>query len=333
VILSDYAKGLLTAELCRQVIELAAKAGKPVLVDPKRADFSIYNGARLISPNLKEMALVMDVDVVDDAGAEAVCTAALERFDFSAILLTRGASGMSLVERDGEAFHIGSQAKSVYDVSGAGDTVVSTVAAGLAVNLGLLDAVELANHAAGVVVGKAGTGTVSQRELRATLGHVSLRQPHGLGDALERVQIWRDGEQTIGFTNGCFDLLHLGHLHALEEAKKRCDKLIVGVNSDASVRSLKGAQRPIQDQQTRARVLACLEFCDLVVVFDEDTPQHLIERLMPDILFKGEDYRGKAIAGASAVEENGGRVELIPLLPGNSTSQTIERINGKSSQP
>ena len=328
LILSDYAKGLLSPALCRQLIAMAKKAGKPVLVDPKSADFSVYGGASLVSPNLKEMEKVTGLLASDDDSAEALCRSVLEKFDVAAVLLTRGAAGMSLVEQSADqAFHIGSQAKSVYDVSGAGDTVISTIAAGLAVDLGLADAVELANHAAGIVVAKTGTGTVSRRELRHALGQVSLRQPSSLQDALERIQIWKDSCKTIGFTNGCFDLLHLGHLHSLEEAKKHCDILIVGVNSDASVKQLKGPGRPIQDQMTRARILSCLEFCDAVIIFGEETPRQLIEQLVPDILFKGADYESKPIAGSDVVETNGGRVVLIPLLPGNSTTQTIARLN------
>ncbi len=330
VILSDYAKGLLIPDLCRKLIKLAKEAGKPVLVDPKNADFSIYNGATLVSPNLREIERATGTAARDDAHAERVCGSILESFDFANILLTRGAAGMSLLTRGAKkALHVTSRAKSVYDVSGAGDTVISTIAAGLAAGLDMPDAVVLANHAAGIVVAKTGTGTVSRRELRLALGQLSLRQPTNLEDALERIQIWRDAGKTIGFTNGCFDLLHLGHLHSLEQAKKHCDILIVGVNSDASVKILKGEGRPVQDQITRARILSCLEFCDLAVIFDEETPRQLIAQLIPDILFKGVDYKGKPIAGSDVVEANGGQVMLLDMLPDISTTHTITRMTKK----
>lgn len=333
LVLSDYAKGLLTPNLCRTLIGLANEAGKPVLVDPKNTDFSVYAGATLVSPNLKEMEQVTGIHASDDSGAETVCKTLLDTYDFSAVLLTRGAAGMSLMQREGhETFHIGSQAKSVYDVSGAGDTVISTIAAGLAVGIALQDGVVLANHAAGIVVGKTGTGTVSRRELRGALGQVSQRMPSPLDDALERIQIWREMGKTIGFTNGCFDLLHLGHLHSLEEAKKHCDILIVGVNSDESVKILKGEGRPIQDQATRAGLLSSLAFCDLVVVFEEETPEQLIAKLGPDVLFKGADYEGKPIAGSDIVEAKGGQVILLDLVPDVSTTQTIARMTASETE-
>ncbi len=327
VILSDYAKGLLTSDMCHDLIDRAGKAGKKILVDPKNPDFAVYGGAHLICPNSLEMAAVTGIEATDNNLAERACRAVLDQFDISAIALSRGAAGISLLERDQKsAIHIASRAQAVYDVSGAGDTVISAIAVGLVSNLALPEAVELANRAAGIVVGKVGTGIVSRRELRVALGNTSHRHPVDTEEAIDRVGIWRETGNRIGFTNGCFDILHLGHLHSLEEARKHCDKLVVGVNSDSSVKILKGEGRPIQDQATRARILASLEMCDLVVIFDNETPKDLIAQLLPNVLFKGADYEGKEVVGAAIVEKNGGEVILLPLIPETSTTATIARM-------
>lgn len=327
VILSDYAKGLLTPDMCRELIDRAGRAGKKVLVDPKNPDFAVYEGAHLVCPNLAEIAAVTGINAVNDDLAEQACRDVLDRFALVSIVLSRGASGISLLERTAKtAIHIASRAQAVYDVSGAGDTVISTIAVGLVANLDLARAVELANRAAGIVVGKVGTGIVSKQELRIALGNTSHRHPVDAQEALDKIGIWRETGNQIGFTNGCFDILHLGHLHSLEQARKLCDKLVVGVNSDSSVKILKGEDRPIQDQATRARILASLEMCDLVVIFDEETPKDLIAKLLPNVLFKGADYEGREIVGADIVKKNGGEIKLLSLVPETSTTATIARL-------
>ncbi|WP_376802016.1 D-glycero-beta-D-manno-heptose-7-phosphate kinase [Candidatus Raskinella chloraquaticus] len=328
VILSDYGKGVLEGKVAEAVITAAIAAGKPVFVDPKTDDFNRYRGASLVSPNRKEILAATGIAANDDASAERACRAALERFDIAAILLTRSEQGMTLLKRGGQAFHVHALARQVFDVSGAGDTAIATVAAGVASGLPLELAVHLGNAAAGIVVAKPGTATLSVGELRHALHLDQSHRPQALTAALDRVRIWRAQGLVIGFTNGVFDLLHGGHLNSLEQAAAQCDVLIVGVNSDASTRRLKGPTRPVQDEQTRARLIACLDFCDLSIVFDEDTPARLIEALLPDRLFKGADYAGRHVVGADVVTANGGKVVLLPLVEGVSTSATVKRIQG-----
>lgn len=327
LILSDYAKGVLTPQVCSGLVAIAREAGVPVLVDPKRSDLDAYGAVSLISPNAKELAEITGMKVHSDEEAARACARVLDTFDtVGAVLATRGEAGMTLLERGGEAFHVPALARSVYDVSGAGDTVIATVAAGLSAGLTLVDAVRLGNAAAGIAVGKAGTSTVNREELRHGLGIDPPHRPVGRAQAAAICAGQRQAGRTIGFTNGCFDLVHAGHLHSLEYARSRCDFLVVGVNSDASVRRLKGADRPVQDEASRARLLASLRFCDLVVIFGEDTPAELIGAIEPDVLFKGADYEGKDVVGSDIVQARGGRVELIPLLEGHSTTRLVGKL-------
>lgn len=325
VVLSDYAKGVLDRECIAGIVAAARAAGKPVVIDPKKADAAAFAGASLITPNIEEMAQLSGIRADSDEAAVTACRALLERSEIEGVLLTRGEAGMTLVTRtEAEPLHVRAAALRVFDVTGAGDTVIATLATALAVGVPMADAVRLANAAAGIVVAKPGTATVSPQELRQALGAARVAGIAEAADAAETARRWKSERLKVGFTNGCFDLLHQGHLFSLEQAARRCDRLIVGVNGDASVKRLKGPGRPVQDAATRAAVLAALRFVDLVVVFDEDTPEALIGDLLPDVLFKGADYEGRAIAGAAAVEAAGGRVELLPLLPGHSTSATIK---------
>ena len=328
LVLSDYAKGVLDAGTISALIAAAKAAGVPVIVDPKKADAAIFAGATLLTPNTEEMAAFSGIRIDSNESAEAACRRVLERVAVEAILVTRGEAGMTLVERDAEPFHAGAETHRVFDVTGAGDTVIATLAAALAAGEALIDAVRLANTAAGIVVTKPGTAVVHPNELRRALGAPGAAGVADRGAAAEQVALWREQGLKVGFTNGCFDLLHRGHLHSLDQAARRVDRLVVGVNGDASVTRLKGAGRPIQDLATRSAVLAALRFVDLVVPFDEDTPARLIEALKPDVLFKGADYAGKEVVGAGFVEANGGRVELLPLLEGHSTSETVGRVQG-----
>lgn len=326
VILSDYAKGVLEGGVAEAVIAAALTAGKPVFVDPKTNDFNRYRGASLVSPNRKEIAAATGIAANDDESAEAACREALRRFDIAAILLTRSEQGMTLLPRHGDVFHVHTHAREVFDVSGAGDTAIATLAAGVATGLALPDAVRLGNAAAGVVVGKHGTATLSADELCQALHLDHPHRPVSLAHALDQVRRWRAQGRSIGFTNGVFDLLHGGHLNSLEQAAARCDVLIVGVNSDASTKRLKGSTRPIQDEHTRARLIACLDFCDLAIIFEDDTPARLIEAIVPDILFKGADYAHSVVVGADVVIAHGGEVVLLPLVEGVSTTATVARM-------
>ncbi|MEM8878211.1 MAG: D-glycero-beta-D-manno-heptose-7-phosphate kinase [Pseudomonadota bacterium] len=333
VLLSDYAKGVLGAGVSAAIIAAAKQAGKAVLVDPNNRDLNVYAGADLISPNLRELETVTGLSAGDDGAAEKACRTLLDSHDLGAILLTRGEAGMTLAPRDGAPMHFRAEARSVYDVSGAGDTVIATLAAGLAAGLELKDAVALGNTAAGIAVGKAGTSTVSPYELRHQLGIDAPHRPLALEEAKAIVEGSRDSGKVIGFTNGCFDLLHEGHLYSLEQAKRACDVLVVGVNADTSVHRLKGSGRPIQNEMTRARVLACLDHTDIVIVFAEETPHDLIAAIQPDILFKGEDYENQEVVGADVVTARGGRVQLIPMIAGVSTSRTVEKMQVEPTKP
>ncbi|MFQ5785722.1 MAG: D-glycero-beta-D-manno-heptose-7-phosphate kinase [Alphaproteobacteria bacterium] len=330
VVLSDYAKGVLADNVVGAVIEAARAAGKPVVVDPKGGDFTRYRGATVLTPNRRELVAATGMAADDDASVAAGATALIERCGVRAAVVTRGRDGLTLVERDGAAEHLTAEAREVYDVSGAGDTLLATLAAALGRGAALAEAAQLANSAAGIVVGKLGTAVVFADELLHALhanewSAIEARIATRAG-AIEQVERWRHDGERVGFTNGCFDLLHPGHVSLLAQAKAACDHLVVGLNSDASVTRLKGPDRPIQSEAARSQVLASLASVDLVVVFEEDTPTALLEALRPDLLVKGADYTLDEVVGGDFVRSYGGRVMLAKLAPGYSTSDTIARI-------
>lgn len=332
VLLSDYGKGVLSGKgataVLAHVIAAGNAAGKPVVVDPKGTDYSRYRGADLLTPNRNELheATRMPVDT-DDAIIDAA-RHLIDSCGVGGVLVTRGADGMTLVSRAGDPVHMPALAREVFDVSGAGDTVVAVIAAGLAVNRDAASAAELANVAAGIVVGKAGTAVVQRDELTQVLtGALDGRSRVFSREALiDHVAGWRQSGLTVGFTNGCFDLLHPGHISLLGQAAASCDRLVVAINTDASVARLKGPNRPVQNETARALVLASLASVDAVVAFDEDTPLALIEQLLPDLLVKGADYAHAEVVGGDIVEAHGGRVILARLEEGFSTTATIARI-------
>ncbi|MBK5956766.1 bifunctional heptose 7-phosphate kinase/heptose 1-phosphate adenyltransferase [Rhodoplanes elegans] len=330
VVLSDYAKGVLTPRVVRGVIARAKALGKPVIVDPKGRDFAVYRGATLITPNRKELGEasrrpLADLDTVAVAAEELRRTA-----ESDALLVTLSEEGMLLKEAGRSAVHVPAAPVRVRDVSGAGDTVVAVLALMLATEAGFEAAMRAANAAAAVVVGKRGTATVSVLELRSQLlpaAALASEEKIVFDHALlgERVAAWRKQGLRIGFTNGCFDILHPGHVRVLSQARAACDRLVVGLNSDASVKRLKGEGRPIQDVVARADVLAALEAVDLVAVFEEDTPIELIKRLRPNVLIKGSDYRVDQVVGHDVVASYGGEVVLVDLVPGHSTTGILKK--------
>jgi D-beta-D-heptose 7-phosphate kinase / D-beta-D-heptose 1-phosphate adenosyltransferase len=328
-VLSDFQKGLLTGEVPAQLIAAARESGRPVIVDPKGPDYSRYAGADVIMPNRTDLAEATGMRVDTEAAVVAAATALRQRHGFGAVVVTRGNDGMTLLDASG-AWHFPAEAAEVFDIAGAGDTAAATLAAGLAARLDLPVAVRLANIAAGVVVGKIGTAVVRESDLLAALSPQggAFRKIVSRESAVEHVQRWHHKGWRVGFTNGCFDLLHPGHLRLLEEAREACDRLVVGLNSDASVRRLKGADRPVQPEAARAAVLASLASVDLVTVFDEDTPEALIEAVHPDLLVKGANYTLDQVLGAEQVRGWGGRVVLAELVPGHSTTATVERMRG-----
>jgi len=337
VVLSDYAKGVLTPHVIRSVMDAARALGKPVIVDPKARDYTVYRGATVITPNRKELSDATRHSTAT-IGEVAAASALLAReIGSQAILVTLSEEGLMLHVRDAQAVHIPAYPVKIRDVSGAGDTVVATLAVLLALGADFETAARTANAAASVVVGKRGTASVSPAELRARLlpAAVLAAEEKIIFDWAqldERVAEWSKHDLRIGFTNGCFDLLHPGHVHLLTQARGACDRLIVGLNSDASVARLKGADRPIQDVHARALVLAALEAVDLVVVFEQDTPLELLHRVRPRVLVKGADYRPDEVVGRSLVEADGGQVVLIDVLPGHSTSAIVRKSAGPSNR-
>ena len=330
VILSDYAKGVLSFDVIRAVIEGAQALGKAVIVDPKGDDYSFYRGATLITPNRKELAEATRQPAQTDGGIAAAAAILFEKLDCEAVLATLGEAGMTLVVRGGQPIHVPAYPVKILDVSGAGDTVVAALATFLSLGADYEEAVRAANAAASVVVGKRGTATVTAAELRdRILPAATLAPEHKIvaeGAALDRrLAQWRGEGLRIGFTNGCFDLLHPGHVKVLTEARAACDRLVVGLNSDASAKRLKGPDRPVQNQTARAEVLAALEAVDAVAVFDEDTPLELIRRVRPNVLVKGADYRVEEVVGRDVVEAAGGEVILVGLAPGHSTTDILRR--------
>jgi len=329
VVLSDYAKGALTPRVIRAVIDKAHELGKPVVVDPKGRDYTIYKGATLITPNRQELADATRRPAQTEDEIAAAAADLGRALGTKAVLVTRSEAGMTLVG-EGTAIHIPAYAVRVRDVSGAGDTVVAVLAVMLAMRADFESAMRAANAAAAVVVGKRGTATLSVAELRSRILPAATLAPEekivfdwALLD--EHLASWRRQNLRIGFTNGCFDLLHPGHVKLLAGARAVCDRLVVGLNGDASVTRLKGAGRPVQPVQARAEVLAALEAVDLVVVFDEDTPERLIARVKPSVLVKGSDYTREQVVGRDVVEALGGEVILIEIVPGHSTSAMVER--------
>lgn len=324
VVVSDYGKGALTTRLISRVIASARAAGKPVVVDPKGPDYRVYRGASMLTPNRRELAEASRMMDRNDGEIVAAARQIVTRCEIDSVLVTRGGDGMTLV--DGEnVHHLAAEAREVFDVSGAGDTVVAAVAAALAAGLDTGAAAGLANVAAGIVVAKSGTAVASADEIVDALRADELKSVE-LPVALDRLSTWRAQGMTIGFTNGCFDLIHPGHVSLLSQARRACDRLIVGLNSDSSTRRLKGDDRPVQSEVARSAVLGSLASVDLVVIFDDDTPIEIIEALRPDVLVKGADYRVDQVVGGDLVQSYGGRILLATLEPDHSTTATISRI-------
>lgn len=331
VVLSDYAKGVLTPRVIRAIIDGARQRGVPVVVDPKGHDYGVYRGATLITPNAKELAAAVHrpLDSEDDIAAAAAELA--HSIGCEAVLVTRSEHGMTLQAAGETPVHVPAYPVKVRDVSGAGDTVAAVMTVLLAAKVPFEPAMRAANAAAAVVVGKRGTATVTLAELRHRVLPAASLAPE---DKIvfdwsvldDRLADWRRGGLRIGFTNGCFDLLHRGHVRLMAEARAACDVLIVGLNSDASTRRLKGNGRPINPAESRADVLAALEAVDLVVVFEQDTPLELIKRVRPTVLIKGADYKREEVVGHDVVEGMGGRVVLVDLVPGHSTTNIVRRV-------
>ena len=329
VLLSDYAKGVLTARVIRNVIDAARKLGKRVIVDPKSLNFAIYRGATLLTPNRKEFAEATRSRADTPAAIAAAAPDVMQLADCEAMLVTQGEHGMTLVTRGGQSIHVPAHPVKVRDVTGAGDTVAAMLAVALAAGADWETALRSASAAAAVAVSKTGTAIVTLQEWRRKiLPHAFLAAEEKIvsaGDLDAQLMDWRKQGLRVGFTNGCFDILHPGHVKVLTAARGACDRLIVGLNSDASTKRLKGEGRPVQNERARAEVLAALEAVDLVVIFEEDTPLKLITQIMPSVLVKGGDYTREQVVGHEIVAANGGEVLLVDIMPGHSTTSLVDR--------
>ncbi len=335
VILSDYAKGTLTEAVTQAAIAAALAAGKPVLVDPKSKSFGKYHGSTVLTPNRHELQLAAGSPCVTDEQIVEAAAGILVAGNCSALVVTRGKDGMSVFDVDQPPVHLRTVAREVFDVSGAGDTAIACLALGIASKSPAVEAARLANVAAGIVVGKYGTACVTPGEIVAWLEQSSRgdesAKNFSLAGVMQTVQHWRQLGLRIAFTNGCFDLLHPGHVSLLQQARRTADRLIVGLNSDLSVRRIKGPGRPVQSEVARATVLASLKTVDAVAIFEADTPIELIEALQPDVLVKGADYSVNNVVGADLVLRRGGQVVLAELVPAHSTTNTIKGMTAANS--
>ena len=330
ILLSDYAKGVVSDAVIAQAIAAARSTGVPVVVDPKGRDFARYGAVDLIKPNASELAGATGLPVETDEEVEAALAALLATSTAKAVVVTRAGKGMSLMRRDGPVAHFPGRAREVFDVSGAGDTGLAALGLAMGAGTSLETAVEFAILASGVVVGKAGSAVVSPAELidaemsqHAASAHAKVMP---LDDLAHVVGGWKRQGLKVGFTNGCFDILHRGHVAYLAQARSWCDRLVVALNTDASVRLLKGEGRPINDLDSRAVVIGGLQSVDRVTAFDDPTPLALIERLRPDVLIKGADYTREGVVGGDLVESWGGVVRLATFEDGYSTTRTIEKM-------
>ena len=333
IVISDYSKGFLSPNVLEGLIAVGGQWGVPILVDPKSSDLTRYRGATVLKPNVHELEAVIGRKLKEDLEADltAVSGSLLETADVEALIVTLGEKGMGVFSRQAEPFFVPTSVREVFDVSGAGDTVIAALALSLAAGASFHDAVHVANEAAGIAVGKSGVAIVEPKELASRFAPGGGDKILSRQELVNRVAWWRMQDQKVVLTNGCFDLLHVGHVHLLREAAAQGDVLIVAINSDDSVRRLKGGNRPLIAADERAALLAALNSVDSVVVFDEDTPRELLEEVRPDILVKGGDYREDQVVGRRMIADWGGSVVLIPLVPDRSTSSLVERIRSMDS--
>lgn len=329
ILMSDYLKGLLTQDFCQGIIKMAKSFNIPVIIDVKDPKYGKYYGATLLKPNLNELRVLTNMKAETDKEIVEAANELRKRSNCKYVLATLGAKGMVLVG-DGEPYFVKSLAREVFDVSGAGDTTIAYLATCMANGMPIREAVDIANYAAGIQVGKVGTSSVYWQEVRDLISN----EDHGVSHKIltnEDVACFRkdNAQKKIVFTNGCFDILHVGHKRYLQKAATLGDLLIVGVNSDASVKRLKGPSRPVNNEQDRAEMLSAMGFIDYVVIFDEDTPYELIKKIQPDVLVKGGDYKPEEVVGRDIVEARGGKLELISFVEGKSTTNIINKINNK----
>ena len=329
VIISDYNKGLITKNLLKRIVSFANKNKKPVIIDPKSTDFDKYKGATIVTPNIKELELVVKKKLNSDKEIINISKKLIFKFNFKHLLITMGKSGMMLISKNNKnVIKFAAEAKEVFDVSGAGDTVASFIAAGIGSSLKIEEVIKIANIAAGVVVGKTGTSVAHLSEILLAINknNYHLSKVMNLNETIKVINFWKEKKEKIGFTNGCFDYLHPGHVSLFKQAKKKCSKLIVAVNSDNSVVKNKGPLRPKQKLNTRLQILNSIPFIDLIIVFSDKTPLNIIKKIKPHLLIKGSDYRESQIVGAKEVKKYGGKILRAKTLKNFSSSIIIDEI-------
>ena len=329
VIISDYNKGLITKNLLKRIVSFANKNKKPVIIDPKSTDFDKYKGATIVTPNIKELELVAKKKLNSDKEIINISKKLIFKFNFKHLLITMGKSGMMLISKNNKnVIKFDAEAKEVFDVSGAGDTVASFIAAGIGSSLKIEEVIKIANIAAGVVVGKTGTSVADLSEILLAINknNYHLSKVMNLNETIKVINFWKEKKEKIGFTNGCFDYLHPGHVSLFKQAKKKCSKLIVAINSDKSIKNNKGPLRPKQKLNIRLQVLNSIPYIDLIIVFSEKTPIEIIKKIKPNLLVKGSDYKENQIIGAKEVKKNKGKILRAKILSNFSSSNIIDEI-------
>ena len=329
IVLSDYNKGILTENLIKQIIKIARAKKKILIVDPKKKDFSSYAGATFITPNLKELKKATNASGIstksnEDSLVLKLSKQIIKKFNFEAVITTRSSNGISVLTDTGSFFNLPSEAKEVFDVSGAGDTVLAYLSSSISKGESLESSIKISNLAAGLAVAKFGTSIVTIDEIDKI--KQIKNNKNVTNQNISKILKNYDGDKIIGFTNGCFDLLHTGHISYLKSAKQKCDILILGLNSDKSIKKLKGKSRPIVEQKDRVEILSSISFVDKIIIFDEVTPIKLIKKIKPNIIFKGKDYKKKDVVGFHESKKWNGRVILIDFIRNKSTTKLIERI-------
>jgi D-beta-D-heptose 7-phosphate kinase/D-beta-D-heptose 1-phosphate adenosyltransferase len=326
IVISDYNKGLITKKLCEYIINKGNLLKIPIIIDPKNENFNIYKNATLITPNQLEASKISQMHVVSDKETERCGKTIMKKYNIKNVLVTRGEKGLSLISRK-ESLHSPTISKAVYDVSGAGDTVLAVIASCIPNNIDKIKTLTLANKAAGKVIGKVGTSSITLQELFNNEITSSSNKIFDIKLLCEKLKRDREKGLKIGFTNGCFDVLHYGHLSYIERSRQHCDKLIIALNSDSSVKKIKGKNRPINNQLYRAKILSSLEFCDYVIIFNEKTPLSIIKKIKPDLITKGGDYKNKKIVGEDEVKKWGGIVISLDFIKGLSSTKVIDKLN------
>ena len=331
VVLSDYGKGLLTDNIIKNIINFSKKMGKIVVLDPKNGNFKKYFGATIITPNVKELEEAVNSKLNNEFEIVKASKELIRKHKFKYVLVTRGKLGMTLISSKNKVLNFKTEAKEIYDVSGAGDTVVSYIAACLGCSISIQQSIKIANFAAGIVVSKSGTSVAHLSELLFSLNKKNISSKLvNFNEGAKIVDFWKKKKEIVGFTNGCFDYLHPGHLSLFEQAKKKCTKLIVAINSDNSVKAIKGPSRPKQNTNIRIKVLEAIKYVDLIILFSDKTPIKLIKKIKPNLLVKGSDYKEKQIIGAKEVRLNGGKIFRAKVLDDFSSSLVIEEVLNSS---